>query len=140
MALPIAMLRKLKMRTREKVGLCLVFALVLVDICFAILRVVFTMSTAYSKAADENTLWTSLDPIIAVLVCTLPCYRNTLSVNRAKSIVRTANLSFDSTMFTSIFKTASMDEKKDSYKNTETDEFSGDRSTDRLPMQGTTDA
>jgi len=133
MALPIVMLRKLKMRTREKIGLCIVFALVLIDVCFAILRVVFTLSAVFSKAQDENTLWTSLDPIISVLVCTLPCYRNLISADRAKSIVRTANFSFPTT-----FRTTSVEEKKSTSQSTEMDDFSRDRSTDRLPIQNMT--
>jgi hypothetical protein len=138
MALPIIMLRKLTMKTREKIGLCVIFALVLIDVCFAILRVVFTLATIFSKAMDENTLWASLDPIIAVLVCTLPCYRKMISADRAMSIIRTANLSFDSNRFASIFKMVSIDDKKSTSRSTEMDEFSRHGSTDRLPPYETT--
>jgi hypothetical protein len=90
--LPIMMLRKLQMRRNEKVGLAVVFALVLLDICFTILRVVYTLSSVFTKVSDENTLWVSLDPIVAVLVCTLPCYRNLVSPSRTKPIAYSSKL------------------------------------------------
>jgi hypothetical protein len=134
MALPITMLRKLKMRLSEKIGLCFVFAIVLVDVLFAVLRVVFTLESVYSTAADKNTLWTTLDPIMAVLICTMPCYRHVLLGERTKSIVRTANLSLHWSTFKSTFKSGSAGTKKSASQSTEMDEFDRDRSTDQLPM------
>jgi hypothetical protein len=43
MALPIMMLRKLEMTLRENIGLCFVFAVVLIGVLFGILRFVFTL-------------------------------------------------------------------------------------------------
>lgn len=99
MALPIIMLRGLKMRMIEKIGLAAIFALILVDVAFTILRVVFTLLLTYHR----NVLWATLDPIVAVLVRTLPCYRNLIFFNRAKPIVRTPNVSIGSSKLASIF-------------------------------------
>lgn len=132
MALPMMMLRTLKMRTREKIGLGMIFALVLVDVAFAILRVLFTVKFVHTKFPIRNTLWSSLDPIIAVMVCALPCYRCLLSPDRTKPIIRTPNLSFDSSAFTSISKSSSPNGNEDASTYVRMD----DLGTSRRPING----
>lgn len=127
MALPIAMLRTLQMRTREKIGLAVIFALVLIEVAFTILRVVFTVSHAFGKVPDLNTLWSTLDPIIAVMVCTLPCYRNLLSFDRRKSISRTPEISFGSSKFTNGLKSTGSSGRKGSSIDMQINGWSTDR-------------
>jgi len=124
MALPIVMIRNLQMRTREKIGLGVIFALVLINVAFAVLRVVFTTQSVFRKDSDMNTLWTSLDPIVAVLVCTLPCYRNLILASRTASVTRTTS-SFSSSQFGSMFKKSSSSRsKKGTLSNMEMDDIS----------------
>ena len=94
---PIIMIRKLYIKTSEKVGLGIIFALAILDVAFEILRVVFSVSFALTKYPDRNLLWATLDPLISVMVCALPCYRGVLT----RGWVRTAvdNLSYDSSKF-----------------------------------------
>jgi hypothetical protein len=127
MALPIIMLRKLNMKTREKIGLFVVFGLVLINVCFVILRTNFTLSTMHRKDSDQNTLWASLDPIVAVMVCTLPCYRRLFSSDRARPIIRTPNISFHSSSLKGMFRITSRDERVDTYPGTEIHEVDTDR-------------
>lgn len=112
MTLPLCMIRTLHMRLREKFGLAFIFAIVLVEVIFTILRVVFSVTTAYSKVPMHNTLWASLDPIIAVMVCTLPCYRSCLSFDRARSIIRTPNISLTSSGLMNLMGVSSPGEKE----------------------------
>lgn len=131
MALPMVMLRNLHMRRREKIGLMTIFALVLINVCFAILRVVFTVKTIAQKDSDENTLWTSLDPIVAVFVCTLPCYRSILSSGRTSSIVRSVTSSLGSLRLSRMTRNSNTG-KDNALLSTEMD----DLSTRNLPIHG----
>jgi hypothetical protein len=84
MVLPMAMLRTLLMKTSQKIGIYLVFSLVLIIITFDILRTVFTLQMR-PDFQDENAIWAILEPTIAVMVCALPCYRGLLSWGAASS-------------------------------------------------------
>lgn len=85
MTLPIAMIRKMRMRSKEKFVLAVVFGIVVIDICFVVLRMYFDINL---QANQATSLWYNLDPIVAVLVCALPCYRSLLSPSRTQPIVR----------------------------------------------------
>jgi hypothetical protein len=66
MALPIMMLQKLKMRLSEKIGLCFVFAVVLIDVLLVSFELFSPPRSVQSTVADKNTLLTILDPIVAM--------------------------------------------------------------------------
>lgn len=81
MILPIAMIRSLHMGFTQKIGLAVVFALVLVIVAMDILRTVYTLAMDLTEGQDANALWGILEPTIAVIVCALPCYRGLLRLN-----------------------------------------------------------
>jgi hypothetical protein len=89
------MIRKLYIKTSEKIGLGIIFALVLLDITFEVLRIIFTVSFAFTKYPDRNVLWATLDPLISIMVCALPCYRGVC----ARTWIRSAVDSYDSSKF-----------------------------------------
>ena len=70
MALPLAMLKGLQMRTRVKVGLAGVFCCAFITIAFDILRAVETDTKRGVKGS--TALWTNLESAIAVIVSCLP--------------------------------------------------------------------
>lgn len=111
MALPISMLGPLRMKKREKIGLAFIFALVLIDVAFDILRVVFTVSSALSRFPDQNVLWNNLDALIAVLVCTLPCYRGLLSRSSPRPLTDTTYFAFGSSRLANLFNSTSSGQK-----------------------------
>ncbi|KAF2740933.1 hypothetical protein EJ04DRAFT_592539, partial [Polyplosphaeria fusca] len=81
MVVPIAMVasRMLILQTPQKLGLCFVFALVLINIAFDIIRTVYAIDPALSSRTNLNAVWTISEPTIAVIVCALPHYRSLLS-------------------------------------------------------------
>ncbi|KAL6720640.1 hypothetical protein ACLMJK_002565 [Lecanora helva] len=72
MALPMAMLKGLKLRTSAKIGLAGVFSLAFVTIAFDILRAVQTLTSG--GHAGSTPLWTNLESAIAVVVSCLPSF------------------------------------------------------------------
>ena len=70
MALPLAMLRTLRISRAQKVGLAGVFLVAGVDVALDIARTIGTF------AATVNVALNVLEPTIAVIVCALPVYRN----------------------------------------------------------------
>lgn len=70
MALPLAMLRGLQMRTSAKVGLAGVFGCAFITIAFDILRAFETDLKGGVKGS--TALWTNLESAVAVIVCCLP--------------------------------------------------------------------
>ena len=70
MALPLAMLKGLQMRTSAKVGLVGVFCCAFITIAFDILRAVETDMKGGVKGS--TALWTNLESAIAVIVSCLP--------------------------------------------------------------------
>ncbi len=81
------MLKSMRLRTSQKLGIALVFALVTIDILLDILRTVYTASLNFATFPDHNILWVLLEPTIAVMVCALPCYRGLLSKKPTRSSV-----------------------------------------------------
>jgi hypothetical protein len=69
------MLRPLQMQKSQKIGLAVVFGLVAIDIAFDVTRTVYTVDAYLSNFPDQNAIWAILEPTIAVIVCSLPCYR-----------------------------------------------------------------
>lgn len=78
--IPIAMVHSgmLALRRSQKVGLMVIFALVLIDIVFDIVRTVYALDTYLSLKTNLNGVWTVCEPIIAVMVCAMPHYRSIL--------------------------------------------------------------
>ena len=70
MALPLAMLKGLQMRTPVKLGLAGVFCFAIITIAFDILR---TVETNTNGGVEGSTaLWTNLESAVAVIVSCLP--------------------------------------------------------------------
>ena len=70
MALPLAMLKGLQMRTPVKLGLAGVFCFAIITIAFDILRAVETITK--EGIEGSTALWTNLESAIAVIVSCLP--------------------------------------------------------------------
>ena len=70
MALPLAMLKGLQMRTPVKLGLAGVFCFAIITIAFDILRAVETNTNGGIQGS--TALWTNLESAIAVIVSCLP--------------------------------------------------------------------
>ena len=72
MALPLAMLKGLQMRTPVKVGLAGVFCCAFITIVFDILRAVKTDTDG--DVQGSTALWTNLESAVAVIVSCLPSF------------------------------------------------------------------
>ncbi|CAI6339408.1 unnamed protein product [Periconia digitata] len=73
MIIPLALLSKMLMPIRQKIGVAMIFCLVLITIVLDILRTVFTLLDT------PNTLWALLEPTIAVIIAALPSYGSLLT-------------------------------------------------------------
>lgn len=89
MALPLAMLKTLQMRTTAKLGLAGVFCCAIITIAFDILRTVETLT----KGGDvgSTTLWTNLESAIAVIVSCLPSFAALVNKRDRKNAGRKAS-------------------------------------------------
>ena len=72
MALPLAMLKRLQMRTTLKIGLAGIFCFAFITIGFDILRAVETDTKGGVKGS--TALWTNLESAVAVIVSCLPSF------------------------------------------------------------------
>ncbi|TAQ87319.1 hypothetical protein B7494_g4369 [Chlorociboria aeruginascens] len=79
MALPLGMLREIRISIAQKLGLAGIAGLVIIDIVFDILRTVYTVGDYADSFPNANAVWALLEPTIAVMVCALPTYRSLLS-------------------------------------------------------------
>jgi hypothetical protein len=79
MVLPFAMIRKMHISSRQKIGLFSIAGLAIIDILFDILRTIYTVSSYATSFPDANTVWGLCEPTIAVMLCALPVYRTLLS-------------------------------------------------------------
>ncbi|KAF2277582.1 uncharacterized protein EI97DRAFT_298194 [Westerdykella ornata] len=88
MALPLVMVttRLMKLEKSARIGLIVIFSLVVVDIAFDIVRTVYSLSGTLSTQTNLNSVWTFLEPTIAVTVCALPCYKGFISGKRSKTV------------------------------------------------------
>ena len=76
MAFPLYVLKALKMRMSQKIGLASVFCLAILVVVFDILRTIFSVISARGGAVGASTaLWDILEITIAVIVSCLPIYR-----------------------------------------------------------------
>ncbi|MCJ1334196.1 hypothetical protein MMC10_010903 [Thelotrema lepadinum] len=87
--LPIAQIWKMDMRRSRKISVTVVFALVIVDILFGVLRnvtgvVLYTVGQDSDVSYDIHFVSDFLEPIIAVIVCSLPPYGSLVFRYRAK--------------------------------------------------------
>lgn len=78
MALPIAMLRPLRMRIAQKVALGVIFGLVLINMVFEVLRTILVIAVDLQRFQGHGVLCFILQATMTVIVCTLPCYRGLL--------------------------------------------------------------
>jgi hypothetical protein len=73
MAMPLVMLRNMLLPLRKKLGLAVIFSLVLVTVVIDILRTVFTL------LQYPNTLLALLEASMTVIACYLTCFGSLLS-------------------------------------------------------------
>lgn len=86
MALPLAMLKSLQMRTSVKLGLAGVFCCAFVTIAFDILRAVETDTKG--RIEGSTALWTNLESAVAVIVSCLPSVAALFSPKNERNGVR----------------------------------------------------
>ena len=104
MALPLAMLKDLQMRTPAKIGLAGVFCCAFITVAFDILRAVETETRG--GVEGSTALWTNLESAVAVIVSCLPTFtalfntknNRTLGKNRGRYRQKTLHVT-DSTNF-----------------------------------------
>ncbi|MCJ1421266.1 hypothetical protein MMC32_007628 [Xylographa parallela] len=72
MALPLWMLKGLRISRAQKIGLAAIFLIAFIDILFDILRTIYTVN---GGAVGLDTTFDILEPSIAVIISTLPTYR-----------------------------------------------------------------
>lgn len=78
MALPLWMLKDLKIRSRQKIGLAFIFSLATFIVALDILRTV-------QAAAGKQALYTILEINFAVIVSCLPTYRALLAIGQKRT-------------------------------------------------------
>ncbi|KAF2259079.1 hypothetical protein CC78DRAFT_586403 [Lojkania enalia] len=86
MAVPICMVmtRMLTLQPAQKLGLCLIFLIGMLDLVFDILRTSWALKYSLSYYSNLSGLWTILEPTIAVIVCTLPHYKSIICSSRQR--------------------------------------------------------
>ena len=77
MALPLWMLRGLKIRLSQKLGLIAIFSIAIVIVAFDILR---TVKSIDGGAFSESALYGILEMTIAVMISCLPTYRTLFGI------------------------------------------------------------
>ena len=86
MILPLWMLSALHLRRRQKMGLAIVFLVVIIDILFDCLRTAYSINANLGNTND-NINWDNCEAAIAVMVCAFPTYR-TLFTSDSRSTGR----------------------------------------------------
>ena len=86
MALPLWMLKNLKIRARQKFGLAFIFSLAIFIVALDILRTV-------QAAADNQALYTVLEVNFAVIVSCLPTYRALLTIGQKRTENKASKMS-----------------------------------------------
>jgi hypothetical protein len=82
----------LTLKTSQRIGLMVIFALVLVDITFDIVRTVYALDEYLSLRTNLNGVWSICEPTIAVIVCALPHYRSVLCRREHHNTMRRTSL------------------------------------------------
>lgn len=91
MVLPLNLVWKLRVTTRHKAGLGLLFSLGAIIIAFALVRMVQVTKATSQTAQDPTTvangpvllsMWSHIESSVSVIVATLPAFRFLLSKNR----------------------------------------------------------
>ncbi|KAH7118970.1 hypothetical protein B0J11DRAFT_617257 [Dendryphion nanum] len=75
MVLPLTMLSPLRMRISQKIGLGLIFGLVVINIILEILRTVLLVVVDFKRFQGYGEVGFILQATLAVITCALPCYR-----------------------------------------------------------------
>lgn len=89
MALPLAMLKDLQMRTPAKVGLAGVFCCAFVTVVFDILRAIETDTNG--EIEGSTALWTNLESAIAVIVSCLPSFTALYNTTNHRNVGKHGN-------------------------------------------------
>lgn len=82
MALPLMMIQPLRMRLSHKIGLSVIFGLVLINIILELLRTIVTIVIDLEKFRGQGVVIFILQANLAVITCALPCYRGFLIQRR----------------------------------------------------------
>ncbi|KAF2017384.1 hypothetical protein BU24DRAFT_420434 [Aaosphaeria arxii CBS 175.79] len=96
MSLPVYMVntRMLALETPQRVGITLIFGLVVVHIIFDILRTVYALSPDLGVRTNLLAVWLILEPNVAVIVCALPHYKGMLSCGNCRKARGSSSFSF----------------------------------------------
>ena len=86
MALPLWMVKRLKISTGQKLGLAFIFSLATVCVVFEILRTVEALR-------HEQALYTILEVNFFVIISCLPTFRALLNIDRKRLLYRPSKLS-----------------------------------------------
>ncbi len=86
MALPLWMVKKLKITTSQKLGLVLIFSLAIFCIALEILRIIEAL-------VHQQALFTILEVNFFVIISCLPTYRALLNIDRQRLLYRPSKLS-----------------------------------------------
>lgn len=89
MALPLAMLKNLQVRTTAKIGLAAVFCCAFITIAFDILRAVETLTR--DGVVGSTALWTNLESAVAVIVSCLPSFAALFNPRNSRNAGRNAS-------------------------------------------------
>jgi len=76
------MIHRLRMQLSQKVGLAIIFGLVIINIIMEILRTIYSLTRYSSDLPDEYLIWMFLQVTTSVLVGSLPCFGMLLSRKR----------------------------------------------------------
>ena len=79
-ALPLSMLRKLQMSNVYKWCLAGIFAVVILEVLFDVLRFAYSIEHLLGRSTSTYVAaeWDACEPAVAVIVCALPSYRSLL--------------------------------------------------------------
>ncbi|MCJ1389046.1 hypothetical protein MMC18_001900 [Xylographa bjoerkii] len=105
MALPLWMLKGLRISRAQKIGLAAIFLIAFIDILFDILRTIYTVN---GGAVGLDTTFDILEPTIAVIISTLPTYR-ALFMTRKRSETGSSFGNIETSNFSSNTKSAKLD-------------------------------
>jgi hypothetical protein len=86
LVLPLTVINShlVNLATPQRIGLIVIFSLVILDIVFDIIRTLWNLSPKLSLSTNYSVIWTTLEPAIAVSVCALPHYKGVIMGRRAR--------------------------------------------------------
>lgn len=84
MVLPLVMLQPLRMRLTQKIGLGIVFGLVIVNMVLEIIRALLVIVVDLHRFQGVGDICFIMQATLAVITCALPCYRSLLIRDKKK--------------------------------------------------------